>query len=74
MNFQSKNGQSKRKRVCGRLEVGPRGHSLLTETGDLWVLERDELDSKLIGRHVVAEGVQVGFDRLQVDWLGVVKD
>ena len=72
MNSQFNNGQSKRKRVSGRLQVGPRGLNILTDAGDRWVLDRDEFDSDLIGRHVIAEGVLAGFDRLQVDWLGAV--
>ena len=72
MNSQFNSGQSKRKRLSGRLEVGPRGFNVLTDAGDLWVLDRDEFDNCLIGRHVVAEGVLIGFDRLQVDWLGEI--
>ena len=71
MTSQFNSGQSKRKRVSGRLEVGPRGLNILTDAGDLWVLDRDD-DSDLIGRHVIAEGVLIGFDRLQVDWLGEI--
>ena len=74
MTSQFDSGQSKRKRVSGRLEVGPRGFNILTDAGDLWVLDRDEFDNGLIGRHVVAEGVLIGFDRLQVDWLGEIEN
>ena len=58
--------------MSGRLEVGPRGLNILTDAGDLWVLDRDEFDNDLIGRQVVAEGVLAGFDRLRVDWLGEI--
>lgn len=64
------NGRSRRRRVSGRLELGPRGLNLLTDAGDLWVLERDRFDTDLIGRLVVAEGTLMGLDRNQVDWLG----
>ena len=64
------NDQSRRKRVSGRLDLGPRGLNLVTDAGDLWVLDRDEFDKDLIGRRVVAEGTLTGIDRLQVDWLG----
>ena len=74
MTSQFNSGQSKRKRVSGRLEAGPRGLNILTDAGDLWVLDRDDFDSDLIGRNVVAEGLLIGIDRLQVDWLGEVKN
>lgn len=72
MNSQFNSGQSKRKRVSGRLEVGPRGLNILTDAGDLWVLDRDEFDNDLLGRQVVAEDVLISFARLQVDWLGEI--
>lgn len=64
------NGQGKRKRISGRLDLGPRGFNLLTDAGDLWVLDRDDIDNDLIGRVVIAEGMLSGLDRLQVDWIG----
>jgi hypothetical protein len=72
MTSQFNNGQSKRKRVSERLEVGPRGFNILTDAGDLWVLDPDEYDNDLIGRQVVAEGVLTAFDRLHVDWPGEI--
>ena len=62
--------RSPRKRVSGLLERGPRGLNLVTDIGDLWVLDCDAFDNDLIGRQVVAEGVLTGLDRLQVDWFG----
>lgn len=70
MNSQVGAGQNRRKRITGRLDLGPRGLNLLTDAGDLWVLDRDDFDSDLIGRVVVAEGTLTGLDRLRVDWLG----
>ena len=61
-------------RVSGRLEVGPRGFNIVTDAGDLWVLDADEFENDLIGRQVVAEGVLSGFDRLHVDWLGEIEN
>jgi len=34
------------------------------------VIDRDEVDLDLLGRRVTAEGIQSGFDRLQVEWIG----
>ena len=62
--------KSARKRVSGKLELGPRGLNLVTDAGDLWVLDFDAFDNELLGRQVVAEGILTGLDRLQVDWLG----
>ena len=64
------NGSNRRIRVSGVLNDGGRGLNILTDAGDLWVLDRDEFDNDLIDRRVVAEGIQTGIDRLQVDWLG----
>jgi len=64
------NSGSKRKRVSGVLNHGGRGLNILTDAGDLWVIDRDEVDSDLLGRRVTAEGIQSGYDRLQVEWIG----
>ena len=63
----------KRRRVSGRLDQGPRGLSILTETADIWVLVQNEIDSELLGRQVTSEGMLVGLDRLKVDWIGETK-
>lgn len=70
MNSHFGAGRNRRKRVTGRLNLGPRGLNIVTDAGDLWVLDRDDFDSDLIGRVVVAEGTLAGLDRLEVDWLG----
>jgi hypothetical protein len=64
------NGINRRKRVSGVLQHGGRGMNILTDAGDLWVIDRDDIDPDLIGRRVTAEGIQAGFDRLNVEWLG----
>ncbi|MFO1254350.1 MAG: DUF5818 domain-containing protein [Sphingomonadaceae bacterium] len=64
------NGINLRKRVSGVLNHGGRGLNILTDAGDLWVIDRDEVDLDLLGRRVTAEGIQSGYDRLQVEWIG----
>lgn len=63
-----------RKRISGRLEHLPRGYAIVTEAGDHWVLDDFEPDNDQIGEEVTAEGEIVGFDRLKVDWLGVLAE
>ncbi len=59
-----------RRRMTGRLELGPRGYAIVTEAGDHWVLEGCEPDVDLIGAQVTAEGESHGLDRLRTDWIG----
>lgn len=59
-----------RRRITGRLELGPRGYAIVTEAGDHWVLEGCEPDCNLIGAQVTAEGDIHGLDRLRTDWIG----
>ena len=59
-----------RKRVIGTLELGPRGPTIVTETGDHWVLDIQDSASSLLGRQVTVEGSLTGYDRLRVDWMG----
>lgn len=66
-------GQSRRRRVSGVLDHGVRGLNIQTEAGDLWVLDRDGIDADLLGRRVTAEGTLIGFDRIQVDWIGAAQ-
>ena len=68
--FEQRN--SRRKRVSGVLGHGGRGLNILTDAGDLWVIDRDEVDPDLIGCRVTAEGIQTGYDRLQVEWIGEI--
>ena len=62
-----------RRRITGRLELGPRGYAIVTEAGDHWVLEGGEPDDNLIGAQVTAEGESHGLDRLRTDWIGTAK-
>jgi hypothetical protein len=66
------NGSSRRKRVSGVLNLGGRGLNILTDAGDLWVIDREDVDPDLLGRRVTAEGTQVGYDRLNIEWIGEV--
>jgi hypothetical protein len=59
-----------RKRVSGRLEDTLRGLTIVTDGGDRWVLHECDLDNDLLGWLVTVEGVIMGFDRLQVVWIG----
>lgn len=66
------NGSNRRKRVSGVLNHGGRGLNILTDAGDLWVIDRDDVDPNLLGRRVTVEGTQSGYDRLQVEWIGEI--
>jgi Protein of unknown function (DUF5818) len=65
-------GGNRRKRVSGILNDSGRGLSIRTDAVDLWVIDRDEVDSELLGRCVTAEGIQAGYDRLDSQWIGEV--
>ena len=73
MSYGENGSNGKRRRLSGRLDHGPRGLTILTDAGDLWVLDNDEIDTDLIGQQVNAEGVTVGYDRLKVEWIGEVQ-
>lgn len=57
-------------RVSGLLNHGARGLNILTDAGDLWVLDNDGVNPDLLGRRVTAEGTLAGLDRLNLDWIG----
>lgn len=59
-------------RVSGVLNHGMRGLNILTDAGDLWVLDNDDVNPDLLGRRVTAEGTLAGLDRLNLDWIGEV--
>jgi len=40
---------SNRRRITGKLELGPRGYAIVTEAGDHWVLVGCEPNVDLIG-------------------------
>jgi Protein of unknown function (DUF5818) len=70
VSFLQGNGANKRKRVSGVLSHGGRGLNILTDAGDLWVIDRDDVDPDLLGRRVTAEGTLAGLDRLNIEWIG----
>ena len=51
---------SNRKRVSGRLELSPRGAAIVTDAGDLSVLEGYEPSNDDIGFEVTAAGIVIG--------------
>ena len=52
------------------LDHSARGLVVRTDAGDLWVLDRDDVDSDLLGQRVTVEGELHGLDRIRVDWIG----
>lgn len=72
MSSSYSSGSSRRKRVSGVLKHGGRGLNILTDAGDLWVIDREDIDPNLLGRRVTAEGTQAGYDRLKIEWIGEI--
>lgn len=70
MSLNFGNSGNRRRRVSGVLSHGGRGLNILTDAGDLWVIDRGDVDPDLLGCRVTAEGIQAGFDRLNVEWIG----
>lgn len=70
MNSTIGQGGNRRKRITGVLGQGTRGLTITTEAGDLWVIDRDDVNPDLLGRTVTAEGSQSGYDRIAVEWIG----
>ena len=64
------NGSNRRKRVSGVLSQSGRGLNILTDSGYLWVLDQVDVNPDLLGHQVTVEGVQEGYDRLSVEWIG----
>lgn len=60
---------TKRKRITGRLESGPRGFAIAAEASDHWLLEDAEAANDHFERKVTAEGIVVAPNRLRVEWL-----
>ena len=60
-----------RLRLSGKRRNSRRGPLLVTDDGDVWVLEcADEITLPAKGE-VIVEGVVSGLDRLSVDWIGM---
>ena len=43
---------------------------LTTKSGEVWIVESEEVTDDLIGSNVTVEGVVTGLDRLHADWIG----
>lgn len=48
-----------------------RGLVLEVEGGGVYALDADREAEKLLGQRVTVEGVRSGFDRLDVEWIGL---
>ena len=57
-------------RVSGQLSTEARGLTLRTSDGDVWILEMNEVDPRLLGVKVIVEGNTIGYDRLKPYWVG----
>jgi hypothetical protein len=58
-----------RHRRSGRLSTSVRGPILETDYSQIWALDLQARDEKFIAQSVVIEGVQAGFDRINVEWI-----
>lgn len=59
-----------RVRLAGTRHNGPRGPMIATEDGKMWVLDLGTRCSLPGSSSIVVEGIQTGFDRLNVEWAG----
>ncbi|WIW89589.1 DUF5818 domain-containing protein [Sphingobium sp. V4] len=58
-------------RVQGRLGQSTRGPVVMDAAGvPLWTLNFDEDCPTAPGKIIIVEGVRVGFDRIDVEWIG----
>lgn len=70
MSFKYGHGSNPRKRGSGVLGHCRRGLNILTDAGDLWVIDREDVDPNLLRCKVTAEDTQAGYDWLEVEWIG----
>jgi hypothetical protein len=63
-----------RRRISGKLGQSARGSIIISDDGSVWVLEHEERIDELFGKTVAAEGIAVGLDRLQTDWIGIAAE
>lgn len=61
-------------RLTGKRQNSERGPLLVTPDGDVWVLEGTEGDALPANSEFVVEGVQIGLDRIQADWVGLAEN
>lgn len=62
-----------RHRVTGLLLNSRRGFVLEVEGGGAYALDTDRRAHNLVGQRVTVEGTRSGFDRLDVDWIGLAQ-
>lgn len=62
--------KSLRVRLAGTRHDGPRGPMIETDDGKMWVLDLGTSCSLPTSNSIVVEGLQTGFDRLNVEWAG----
>ena len=61
-----------RYRLEGLLLTSDRGLLLQIDDGGVWALDTDPGADRHAGRRVVVEGIRSGFDRIDVEWIGLV--
>lgn len=62
---------NERVRISGKLTRARRGLLLTAnDSGEVWVVETDELDEQLVDQNVTVDGTVSGTDRLKADWIG----
>lgn len=61
-----------RYRLEGRLLMAARGPVLEIDDGGIWALDLFPEQRTHCGHRVVLEGIRVGFDRIDVEWLSRV--
>lgn len=60
-----------RHRLTGLLLQSPRGYLLRMDDGGTWALDLNRSAKGMLGQRVTIEGVRSGFDRIDVDWIGI---
>jgi hypothetical protein len=60
-----------RHRLTGMLLQSPRGYLLRMDDGGTWALDLDRPAKRMLGQRVTIEGARSGFDRINVDWIGI---
>jgi hypothetical protein len=60
-----------RYRLEGLLLTSERGLVLQMDDGGVWALDTDAGADSQAGRRVIVEGIRSGFDRIDVEWIGL---
>lgn len=60
-----------RYRLTGLLLQSARGLVLRIDDGGVYALDAESTARKLLGQRVTIEGVRSGFDRIDVEWIGL---